>query len=463
MKKTIQKISLYLILAMLINIILITKTSISPIAVKGLNIFMLAIFLWATELIHPTLTGMLIFCLIPALAIMSPAETFQVMGELIIWRLLGIFIITKGMEKTGLARRIALKILSLARGNLYFLLFLMEFITFAFVFLVPAVAARTAILASICMGLVTKLEDGSNTNFAKAASITIPVTSLITSNTIIVGASATIYAVGFFEKNLHYQITYISWLGTMLPGSIMAMVAIFFIVTRLYPFPRRLTGEISYLKDDINKLGKITAQELKMIIILVILLFAWFFNLDDKYPVEFIAGTILFLPGIKILERKETFRLLDWETIMLFGSGLAMVESLNKSAAIDFLVSNLSHQVGDLNEFAAVFAIVIITVVVRLGMANMTGVVATLLPVFTSLSLVMGINPIWADSICIMASGLGILMPSQSSSNLTTYCYGYYSPRDFFRTGILVVISYAVIIALIATFYWPLLGINFRR
>ena len=37
-----------------------------------------------------------------------------------------------------------------------------------------------------------------------------------------------------------------------------------------------------------------------------------------------------------------TFSRLEWGTIMLFGSGLAMAESLTRTKAIDYVLNNIS-------------------------------------------------------------------------------------------------------------------------
>ncbi|HHW02305.1 MAG TPA: hypothetical protein GXX35_05790 [Thermoanaerobacterales bacterium] len=462
MKGNIKKIISFTVALLLIDVFLVRNMGMDMMAVRALDVMFIAIFLWMTEMIHSTITAMLIFCLIPILGILSPEEVFIVMGDSIIWRLVGIFIITIGMEKTGFARRVALKVLSLAKGNLHFLLFLMEILTFIFVFLVPAVAARTAILAAICMGLVQKIETGENTNFAKACSIIIPAVSLISSGTILVGASATIYAAAYFQKELGYNWTYLSWIKTNLPINVMAMFFIYIIIVKLFPFKGRLSDNLDWVREEIQKLGKITNKEWKLIVIIIILFIAWFKGIDDFVPVEFIAGTLMFVPGIDIMEWKETFRRLEWGTVILFGSGLAMAQSITKTKAVDFIVNNIAGNVGITDEFVIAAGVILITVFVRLGMTNMTGVVATLLPLFTSMSRALGINPQWTGMICVLASELGILTPSQSSSNLATYAYGYYKPKDLFKAGFLIIIAYIIIIAIMAKYYWPAIGLRFK-
>ena len=96
MRYFLKKALIFIVITGFLNYLLIFHTSLNTGAIKSLNVFFLAVFLWTTELIHPTLTGLLIFCLIPALGVLSSEETFGVMGDTIIWRLLGIFILTKG-------------------------------------------------------------------------------------------------------------------------------------------------------------------------------------------------------------------------------------------------------------------------------------------------------------------------------------------------------------------------------
>ncbi len=459
--RIIRLLGIYVILALGLHWSLTRFAGLEGSALVSMHILGLALFLWITELTHPTLTGLLIFCLIPTLGVLSPADTVRVMGDTIVWRLFGIFLIARGMKDTGLARRIAFNVLSFARGNLRRLILLMELLTFLFVFLVPAAVARTAILAAICMELVVEIHKVSgNDNFAKAASIIIPATSLITSSALMFGASSTIYTAAFLESNLNYYFTYGDWMKAALPANLLILVVIFVVVTLRFPFPARISGTEKLR--EMTERGPFSTQEKKMIVIMAMLLVAWIADLGRFAPVEMIGGTLLLLPGIQILDRKSAFQNLEWETLLLFGAGLAMAAGLNHTGAIDTLIGRFSGNLYAVSAAVVAFAIAGITIITRLGVSNMTGVVATLLPVFTALARSMGINPVWACMICVMASGTGILLPAQSSSMLATYRYGYFTSGDLWKTTLPIILIYAVFIVLTAIFYWPMIGIPFR-
>ena len=91
----------------------------------SLSILVVAVLLWVTEAVNSNVTALVILALLPALGALSYQDTFIGLGNRMIWRLVGVMVITIGLNRSGLDRRMALHALRLARGNVYAMLFLM--------------------------------------------------------------------------------------------------------------------------------------------------------------------------------------------------------------------------------------------------------------------------------------------------------------------------------------------------
>ena len=165
---------------------------------RALGVLLFAIIQWATEAMDATATGLAVMIALPVLRILPYQETMAGMGNALVWRIVGIFTFTGAVQKTGLDRRLAYAVLRYARGRVRPLFFLILMTTYLFVFLVPASMGRTALMSTVAVGLITALGLGQSSSFGKSVLIALPMVSMISSSSVIVGASVEIYAAGLF-------------------------------------------------------------------------------------------------------------------------------------------------------------------------------------------------------------------------------------------------------------------------
>jgi di/tricarboxylate transporter len=84
---------------------------------------------------------------------------------------------------------------------------------------------------------------------------------------------------------------------------------------------------------------------------------------------------------------------------------------------------------------------------------------STSVPPLINLAQSHGLNPlpvamIWAFS------GAAKLFVYQSSTLILGYSYGYFSNRDLFRFGAYMTVIEFLVLFLLVTFYWPLIGLG---
>jgi solute carrier family 13 (sodium-dependent dicarboxylate transporter), member 2/3/5 len=426
----------------------------------SLSGLVLAVLFWSTEAVNANVTALIVLAMLPALGALSYQEAFAGFGNPMIWRLVGIMIITIGLSKSGLDRRMAFHALKLARGNVYAMLVLMLVTSQILVFFVPVPQARTSLLATTYLGILTGLNIRAPSNIGKIVFIGIPVFTVLTSASLITGASVEVYAVGLFSTLLNHNFSYVSWMVANLPVTFAACFVILPALIWLYPpETKRIEGADALVSRELAAMGPLNLNEKKMLAVFAILSVMWFGGISESIPAEVLMATTLFLPGIAIIKWADAQDGVPWGTVILFGSSLALAMALQQNKVIQWVADGVMSQVGAPPPVVTLLLIFLLAGVIRLGMTNMTGVVATLFPLSVAMAPSMGLNPVWLGMVCVIGSSMGFFYPSQNASCLLTYAFGYYSSRDMAKAGLISFLLTAVVLAVLAQFYWPLVGI----
>jgi di/tricarboxylate transporter len=101
--------------------------------------------------------------------------------------------------------------------------------------------------------------------------------------------------------------------------------------------------------------------------------------------------------------------------------------------------------------------------VVRLVIPNITGFLATTIPVAMSVGTVTGLNPLVCGLVVTIAGDAVLYYPAQSASSLVVYQRGHLSAPEIFHLGVWMTILAALVVLTVALPYWSLVGEPLRR
>lgn len=423
-----------------------------------------AIILWVTEAIAPPLTGLLVMVLFSILNILDFEHAIAGFGDTTIWLLTGVYIVSAAMRETGFDRRLALNMISLAKGRSSMVIFMLNVVTVVFVFLLPTSSGRASLITPICLGIAGAMNLKNNSNVAKTMLLSVSYTSLIGSMGLITGAVSMVYSVKLFENLIGFKWTYLAWMQTMLPGTLIGSLLMCPLLLKIFP-PElsHLPGGTRYIHTELKSLGSLKPNELKVITVLVLTITCWIFESVVHFSIAqscLIASIILMLPGVGVITWKKASANIEWGAIFLVGASIAMVEALQTTHAIEWVTYTLFSSLPGLNHFNISIVLLVFLIMIRLSFPNLLAMVATTLPVAFSLATSIGLNPVWLGLLCVASTVIGMFLPTQSITHLITYATGYYSTQDMFKAGTYATIVVTVIVLLMAHFYWPLLGIT---
>ncbi len=448
-------------------------------AAEVLAIAFLVVFLWITEAIPMAATALLPLVLFPLLNIMPVKEVAKSYGDPIIFLFMGGFFLGLAIEKWNLHKRIALNIVRLSgtNGNSIILGFI---IATGGISMWLSNTATTMMLFPIATSVILVMKEnhthGNQQNFSIALMLVIAYASHLGGIATIIGTPPNVAYVGFIKDKLHHSIDFFDWMKLCMPLSIALLLMLYMLTTRfLYPNEMEESeATATYIKVEINKLGKMSRTEWRVLLIFLLTAFLWTtqaiwnklfqLKLDDTI-IALIGALLLFATpsGVKkegeqsfesILVWRDTKKM-AWGILILFGGGLALAKGLEETGLIQ-LLGDILAQIAPGNLFLLMLLITTLSVFISEVMSNVAQVII-FSPVVTSLAVSLNINPLLLGiPMCLGASCAGML-PMGTPPNAIAFSSGQIALKDMLKTGFLMNVISIFFITLACYFLLPLM------
>jgi sodium-dependent dicarboxylate transporter 2/3/5 len=431
-----------------------------------LLILMLGIVLWLSNIIPPAVTSIIIIVFLPLFQIIPFEESVAGLGSEVVFLIIIMLSMGTAVERTDLGSRFTFFILSKSKGNARKSIFCIILIAFLLTFFIPNGMARLTVLLPISLGLIDTLKAYKDINFNKSIIIAITYVPWVCSVILITGSNGAIYAASLFENMIGFEWSYLHWFIVMLPSVVFSLIGLWLILILLFPPKHReIQSAQAYIQENIRELGKIKTSEMKLIILYVCLILLWVTKEIHGLSIAMSAcliGVIIFLPGFRLITWKDAMKSIDWSIPLLFAAGFSIASAFESSGLILWLSNIATSSLLKLPVSLIAVTIMIIFVVIRMGFTHFAAMIASLLPVALTFALATPYNPVWIGMICVVASTIAYILPTQSISNMTTYSLGHYASRDMIRAGSLLTILIIVLTIIFAYWYWPLVGIPIK-
>jgi sodium-dependent dicarboxylate transporter 2/3/5 len=448
-------------------------------AAEVLAIAFLVVFLWITEAIPMAATALLPLVLFPLLNIMPVKEVAKSYGDPIIFLFMGGFFLGLAIEKWNLHKRIALNIVRLSgtNGNSIILGFI---IATGGISMWLSNTATTMMLFPIATSVILVMKEnhthGNQQNFSIALMLVIAYASNLGGIATIIGTPPNVAYVGFIKDKLHHSIDFFDWMKLCMPLSI-ALLLMLYMLTTCFLYPNEMEeseATATYIKVEINKLGKMSRTEWRVLLIFLLTAFLWItqaiwnklfqLKLDDTI-IALIGALLLFATpsGVKkegeqsfesILVWRDTKKM-AWGILILFGGGLALAKGLEETGLIQ-LLGDILAQIAPGNLFLLMLLITTLSVFISEVMSNVAQVII-FSPVVTSLAVSLNINPLLLGiPMCLGASCAGML-PMGTPPNAIAFSSGQIALKDMLKTGFLMNVISIFFITLACYFLLPLM------
>jgi anion transporter len=460
-----------------------TPAGLSVAGHRMLAVFGFAVIAWVTEALDYAVSAVVIAALMAFLLGISPNVTnpsvligssqglttaVSGFGNTALILVAAALFLAAAMTITGLDRRIALMILSRVGTRTNRIVLGAIAVSTVLAFLVPSATARAAAVIPIIMGVILAFGVDRNSRLAGLLMITTVQTVSIWNVGIKTAAAQNMVAIGFVQKILGQDITWLSWLVAAAPFSILMSIGLYFIMmTMMPPEAAEIPGGRSSVQNSLAELGHMSGKEVRLLIISLTLLCFWategVLHSFDSSTTTTIAVALLFLPGIGVMDWKAANALIPWGTIVLFGVGISLGTALLQTQAAQWL-ANLIVQWFGLNHLPALAILSVMAaflVIVHLGFASATALASSMIPIVIAVLQKVqtpGINVVGMTLILQFVVSFGFILPVNSPQGMVAYGTGTFAARDYIRTGLAITVLAYLLTLLFGATYWRWLG-----
>jgi sodium-dependent dicarboxylate transporter 2/3/5 len=473
--QTTKKIGLLLgpTLFFLIQFLPITLVSDTADAVIAVAIWM--VLWWVTETVNIAVTALLPLILFPLLHVMEIADVGANYGSPIIFLFFGGFVLALALEKVNLHKRIALNIVKLT-GTTPNKVVLGFMIATALMSMWISNTAATVVMLPIAISVIRLLikDTGGFTKAGKNFALSIMLGIAFAANAggiaTVIGTPPNSVLIGLLENQYNIQISFLTWMSFGLPFSIIMVTAVYSVLVK-WMFPCKdivFTSSGNVIDEEIEKLGKISKEEKRVLIIFAITIFLWITRtiINNIFPSLKLSDTIIsllgavslfaipmsFKKGNFILQWKDTEKL-AWGILILFGGGLSLAKGMASSGLVALITDTIAA--GNFPVLLTVSLLIVLMLFMTELMSNVA-LVAVLAPVVAGIA--VGLNiPILNLLIPVtMASSCAFMLPMATPPNAIVFASGYVKVNQMVRAGIVLNLIAVGLLILYYQFVIPL-------
>lgn len=430
--------------------------------VQTFGVLIIAQVLWIGGVLPSPVTALILMLMI-SLHFFSFEETLSFLGSDIVWLLFSTFLIAGAFLESGLAYRMSVYVLRFSRGSGRLLLLSLMFLILMLSVLVPTNIGRGNLIVSVIDKISSSLKGfGKADNISKSLFIGGSFVVSLGGAAVITGANSTLYAFSMFNRNGGGELDYLTWMLMFFPPIILFIFVLWVTLLKLYPPEEiRKNDVMRFIQTEIGRLGKMTATEIKMIIIISVTVVLWIIQPVHGYSISMVGmfGAILtLLPLIGIWDWNKAQKQIDWGMFLFFGSTLILSHLLIETGSLNVVADAFVAAVPFEGTIAILGLVIIGTMLLRTLFVSVLGFMTIMIPLGLEIGEQLGaISPVLIAMVVFLAGVPGFFLVTQSPVNMIYFTYGAFNKKDMFRVGTVASVSWMVIVLISAELYWQLL------
>jgi sodium-dependent dicarboxylate transporter 2/3/5 len=396
---------------------------------------------WVTEAIPIPATSLIPLVAFPLLGVRSSPDTAANYANHNIFLFMGGFIIALGMEKWGLHRRIALRVIRLL-GTSMRTVVLGFMIASALLSMWISNTATTMMMLPIAMAVLSKFEDREGAGrLGVTLMLGIAYAASVGGIGTLIGTPPNIVLAG------QVDIGFAEWMQVGVPLVVVFLPLIWLYLVRIAsPVPR---GGITLdLKKQIESLGPMSRGEWIVLCVFLLTALLWILRrplLSLVFPqiadatIAMAGGLVLFVIPVDFSKKEFAmdFRSalkLPWGVLLLFGGGFALADAMEASGLSGWLGAQLTVLADLPTPLVVVLVCAFMAALTEL--TSNTATTITMLPVLAATSRAMGVEPLLLMIPATMAASCAFMLPVATPPNAIVYASGRVKLSKMFTTGI---------------------------
>jgi len=416
-------------------------------AQRALALLSLVAVLWISEAIPLGLTGLLIPVVAVLLQLASPKEAFKEFGNPIVFLFMGGFVLAGALSRYSLDKRLAQKLIGLARGNFYWSSILLMLST-SFLACWVSNTSSAAMIIPLGLGMLVLAKRNKVSPESKFLMLGIAYSANI--GGIITMIATPPNAIGAAILHLSFS----EWILYGLPIFAITFPLMVILLTLYFKPNRHLAIGKMVFKPETDAPNKTLAAIFLFTILLWVLdgVIAPLLNIKEGFNSLVSVSAIFLIFITRVLNWDEILKSIHWEVLLLFGGGLSLGMFIDQSGLGMILVSKVSQLVTVIPIFFFLWIIVLFSIILTEFMSN-TASAALILPLLFTMSNQLHINPMILVLPATIAASYGFMMPVGTPPNAMVYATGLVPQNNMIKAGFLLNLLFSI---LLTTFFYLL-------
>jgi len=430
---------------------------------------------WATEAIPVPVTALLPLALFPLFQITSFKIAALPYANPNIYLFLGGFMLAIAIERSGLHKRMALKMI-LAAGSSGMKLIGGFMLVAALISMFVMNTSTTLMLLPIGLAVcsvvsttIPGLNDQDKKFFDTALMLGIAYAATIGGMSTLVGTAPNIVFSAFMIETYGVEISMIDWMKLGVPLAAVMLISAWIILTK-YVFPISFitsNDTKEHLHRMLDDLGPLSKDELKISVIFGLTALAWIFRkgLDNfellsgltDAGIAIISAILLFMiPSSNNkddLLNWDSSNKLPWGLLILFGGGLSIAAQINSTGLGVWIGEGLSI-LGTVPPIMLIFLVAALIIFLTEITSNVA-TTSTFLPVFGAVAIGLGILPVSLTVPVCLAASCAFMLPVATPPNAIVYGSGKFTIATMMKAGFVLNIIGIFVVTLFAYFIAP--------
>ena len=292
-------------------------------------------------IVRPIPSGAVVLLGVTALMLsgaLSPVDALRGYADPIVWLVLAAFLISRGMIKTGLGRRIALLFVRAIGRRSLGLGYSLISTDLVLATIIPSNAARSGgIIFPIAKSIAETYESRPGPTARRLGAF---LTSLLYQADVIIcamfltGQASNVIIAKFAKETTGIELTYARWaIAGLVPG-LVSLAVVPPLIYRLFPPEIKHTpAATEFARSELQKMGRVSRHEILMLLVFALVATLWMttaFHGINYAVVAMLGIGVLLLTGV-LTWRDVTTESGAWDVFIWYGGLVRMAEALGET------------------------------------------------------------------------------------------------------------------------------------
>ena len=410
----------------------------------------LTVIWWITEALPIPATSLVPFVLLPVFGVADHTVVASSLGSHVILLLMGAFMLSKALERSGAHERLALYMLKLVGVNSGRRLVLGFMLAAGVLSMWISNTATTLMMLPIALAILSRVDNHPLTvalilGIAYAASLGGVGSPL--------GTPPNVIFMGIYEEVTGREFSFLSWMKIGLPVAAVTLPVMALWLTRNVRLEKAIERP---------KVGEWRSEEIRTLVVFGIAILFWvtrnepFGGWSTWFGVEQAGDGTVAIGAVVLMflvPNGKGGRLLDWAAAESIPWGMLLLFAGGIAIAKGFVASGLSDMMGQALAFLTDMPLWIMLVLLCLSVTFLTEITSNtatatlLMPILAVVATSAGFDPMVLMIPAAMCASCAFMLPVATAPNAIAYGTGKVKIQEMAREGVVLSVIASLIIA----------------